>query len=398
MKKCFQKKTFALFLKCFKKTLKVFWISIYYSPFWYQKKTKNKKTVFVGLSGGVDSAVSALLLKKGNYQVVGVFMKVYQPEVTTFCWRNELLDALKVSQELKIPFLFFNLEKEYKKNIFDYMINSYQQGLTPNPDVFCNKYIKFGTFMDKSLKLGADFVAMGHYARKIFITEKEKFYLKTGLDNNKDQSYFLSSLSQKQLSKALFPIGELTKEQVREIAQKNNLFNAHKKDSQGLCFVGKVDMREFLQKYIKIKKGAVKNTAGEIIGEHQGVFFYNIGSRHGFKIFPKFKSPNMPRYFILEKKIQQNILIVGPENEFKNFLDKTEILITNINWISGEPDFNKNYLGMIRYRGKKIPAQLFKQEKNKILVKFSEPQRAVSAGQVLVIYDDDICLGEGVIL
>ncbi len=326
-------------------------------------------------------------------------MKVYQPEVVTFCWRNELLDAWKVARQLKIPFLFFNLEREYKKKIFDYMIEGYKKGETPNPDVFCNKFIKFGAFMEKALELGADRVAMGHYARSVYDENERKYFLKKGKDQNKDQSYFLSAISQEQLSKAIFPIGNLKKSEVRKIAKENNLLTAEKKDSQGLCFVGKVDMRSFLQNYLEKKEGDVLNENGEVIGRHQGAIFYTIGERHGFEIFPQFRTPNTPRRFVLSKDVKKNILVVGEKKEenIKKYLDRKEIKIKDLNWISGEPNFKKKYQAMIRYRGKSLPASLKKNDDKTVTVYFDEPQRSIAKGQILVIYDSEKCLGEGVI-
>lgn len=402
MKRCFTKKSIWEFLKCLVKTFVVFYISVIYSPFFH--KTKNQKSLknkaWVGVSGGVDSSVSALLLKEQGYEVVGVFIKVYQPEVVTFCWRTELLDAKKICRQLKIPFVFLNLEKEYKKNIFDYMIDSYKKGETPNPDVFCNKFIKFGAFLEVALKNNADFVAMGHYARVNFNKSKNTFELLKGLDLNKDQSYFLSSISQYQLSKALFPIGELQKIEVRKIAEENNLLTAKKKDSQGLCFVGKVNMREFLQNFVEKKEGRVLNLRGEEIGKHEGAIFYTIGERHGFEIFPKFRTPNTPRSFVLKKDIEKNTITIGEKNiESENILNKKEIQINKVNWISNtEPDFSQNYFAMIRYRGKSVEAKFRKISDEKILVKFFEPQNSVARGQVLVIYNGSVCLGEGEII
>jgi tRNA-specific 2-thiouridylase len=242
------------------------------------------------------------------------------------------LDAKKICRQLKIPFVFLNLEKEYKKNIFDYMIDSYKKGETPNPDVFCNKFIKFGAFLEVALKNNADFVAMGHYARVNFNKSKNTFELLKGLDLNKDQSYFLSSISQYQLSKALFPIGELQKIEVRKIAEENNLLTAKKKDSQGLCFVGKVNMREFLQNFVEKKEGRVLNLRGEEIGKHEGAIFYTIGERHGFEIFPKFRTPNTPRSFVLKKDIEKNTITIGEKNiESENILNKKEIQINKVN-------------------------------------------------------------------
>lgn len=422
MKKCFRKKTLWKFLKCLWKTFRVFLISIFYSLFFH--KIKNffstyqvcwKKKVWVGISGGVDSSVSALMLKKQAYEVIGVFIKVYQPEVVTFCWRNEMLDAKNICKQLKIPFIFLNLEKEYKESIFDYMVNSYKKGETPNPDVFCNKFIKFGAFLKKAVENGVDFVAMGHYARVKFNRKNNVFELLKGLDKNKDQSYFLSSISQYQLSKALFPIGELEKKDVRKIAEENNLFTAKKKDSQGLCFVGKVNMREFLQNFVPKKEGKILNLEGKEIGKHDGAIFYTIGERHGFEIFPKFRTPDTPRNFVLKKDIKENTIIIGEKNiEAENILNKRKVEIKNLNWISGsEPDFSKKYSAMIRYRGRNIEAKLEKipsdelypysvehgyKDGIKILVSFVEPQNSVAKGQILVIYDGDICLGEGEII
>ncbi len=390
------------------KTLLIFFISILYSPFFFRLKSffinlgkkKDKKIVWVGVSGGVDSSVAVVLLKKQGYEVVGVFMKVYQPEVSTFCWRDEMLDSKKVCKHLKIPFVFLNLEKEYKENIFNYMIDLYKKGFTPNPDVFCNKFIKFGSFLEYALKHGAYKIAMGHYARIYFDQNLQKFKLKKGIDQNKDQSYFLSSISQKQLSKSLFPLGDIKKEEVRKIAEENNLFTARKKDSQGLCFVGKVNMREFLQNYLPKKKGDVLNIRGENIGVHEGNIFYTIGERHGFEIFPKFKTTNSPRYFILKKDIEKNTITVGEKNNenLKNYLEKKDIEITNLNLILEKIDFSKKYTGMIRYRGKLIDLKLEKLSENNILIKFSSPQNSVAKGQILVIYDDNVCLGEGEIV
>jgi tRNA-specific 2-thiouridylase len=327
-------------------------------------------------------------------------MKVYQPEVVTFCWRNEMLDAKKVCKELKIPFIFLNFEKHYKKHIFDYMINSYQKGETPNPDVFCNKFIKFGAFLETALKHGADKVAMGHYARVNFNHDTEKFELKKGVDTNKDQSYFLSAISQEQLSKSLFPIGELQKKEVREIAEKHGLFTASKKDSQGLCFVGKVNMREFLQNYLSKKEGAVLNIDGQNIGIHEGAVFYTIGERHGFEIFPEFRTPQTPRTFVLEKNMKENTITVGEKNDknIEKYLDETKIEVSQLSWISVKADFSKEYTAMIRYRGALIPARLENISEKSTLVTFAEPQRSIARGQILVIYDGDVCLGEGVII
>ena len=238
------------------------------------------KTVYLGLSGGVDSGVSAALLKERGYEVVGVFIKIWSPEWLGCTSREDRLDAMRVAAHLDIPFREIDLTEKYKKEVVDYMIHEYKIGRTPNPDVFCNKYIKFGVFFDWAISQGADFVATGHYAR--VKNENGVFKMLSGKDQNKDQSYFLWTLSQKQLSKTLFPVGDLEKTEVRTLAKGYKLPNAERKDSQGLCFVGPVDVKDFLAQYVPQKTGDVIDEKGNIIGTHQGAFFFTIGERHGF--------------------------------------------------------------------------------------------------------------------
>ncbi|MGH7250067.1 MAG: tRNA 2-thiouridine(34) synthase MnmA, partial [Minisyncoccia bacterium] len=275
------------------------------------KSKQKKKLIFVGLSGGVDSAVSAALLQKAGYEVVGVFMKTWHPDFLECNEEEERRDAMRVAAHLDIPFLTFDFEKEYKRAVADYMIREYKEGRTPNPDVMCNKEVKFGAFLKKALSMGANYVATGHYAR---IVDTENFletapsetkrqgthtfpknspHLLQGVDSAKDQSYFLWTLRQEQLSKILFPIGHLKKTEVRKLAKKFNLPVSEKKDSQGICFLGPVDLKEFLKHYIKEKKGEVvlargearpNGEAGRVIGFHDGVVFHTLGERHGFTI------------------------------------------------------------------------------------------------------------------
>ena len=369
------------------------------------------------MSGGVDSSVSAALLKEQGYNVVGVFIKVWQPEFFECTWRQDRLDAMRVCAKLDIPFITLNLEAEYKKEVVDYMIEEYKRGRTPNPDVMCNKYVKFGGFFDWAMKQGADFVATGHYSRvesqksiKSKDNSKNRLYgldrlyrLLAGRDGNKDQSYFLWTLTQKQLSKTLFPVGDIEKPEVRKLAEKFSLSTAIKKDSQGLCFIGKIDIKDFLKNYIEEKKGNVLNEKGEIIGEHDGAFYLTVGQRHGFKITEK--TPNDSPYYIIGKNIKENTITVSqnfknvPENESK--IAKLE----KVNWTLGEiPDLSKKYVARIRYRQPLEECILVKSQKSikskentEFELYFTKPQKAITSGQSAVIYDGEVCLGGGII-
>ena len=268
------------------------------------------RKIFVAISGGVDSSVSAFLLKEKGYDITGVFIKVWHPDFLECDWKKERNDAMKICAQLNIPFLTFDFEKEYKKEVADCMIEEYKKGRTPNPDVMCNKNIKFGAFLDKAKEMGADTIATGHYARlettqinadkKPQMNADDMFYkMYAGVDKEKDQSYFLWTLNQEQLKYTLFPVGDLEKSEVRKIAKENNLATAKKKDSQGVCFIGKIQMKEFLKNFVKEKEGNVLNEKGEIIGNHEGAFFYTIGQRHGFTIIKK--KPDQKPYYIISK-------------------------------------------------------------------------------------------------
>lgn len=391
-----------------------------------QPKSNNLKAnpkVFVGLSGGVDSAVSAALLKRDGFDVTGVFIKAWTPEGYPCSWREDRRSAMRVSAVLDIPFITLDLEKEYKKEVVDYMIAEYKKGRTPNPDVMCNKEIKFGHFLKFALEQGADFVATGHYVRatrefpisnfqfpknensKIEnLMKTENFKLKISTDLQKDQSYFLWTLTQEQLKHTLFPVGHLEKSEVRKLAGKFGLPQETRKDSQGLCFLGKIDMKEFLKDYIKPKKGDVLNKKGEVIGYHNGALFYTIGERRGF-VVTKNTNKNNPLY-VVAKDIVKNTITVESKIDLdkykgsKKILPK-EVVISDINWTLGEePDFTNAYVCRIRYRQEKIGCKLTqtKNGKNKIIkVIFDKPQMGVSIGQSLVVYDGDLCLGGGVI-
>jgi tRNA-specific 2-thiouridylase len=345
-----------------------------------------KKKVFVGLSGGVDSALSAALLKKKGFDVVGVFIKTWHPDFLECNEEAERRDAMRIAAHLDIPFLTFDFEKEYKKGVGDYMISEYRKGRTPNPDVMCNKEVKFGAFLKKALAMGADYVATGHYAKI------ENNLLKKGIDETKDQSYFLWAINKKLLPKILFPVGNLKKSEVRILAKKLKLPVAEKKDSQGICFLGPVDLKEFLAHYIKEKKGKVVNEAGEVIGHHNGATFFTLGERHGFTVTKK--TPNDKPYYIVAKDIKKNTLTVSFERQPAKSFSQEQFsrTIEDVNWISGTPNEDKKYTAQMRYHGEQIPCQV---KESKIM--FSKPV-LVAPGQSIVIYEGEVCLGGGIVV
>lgn len=356
------------------------------------------KRVFVGMSGGVDSSVSAALLKNQGYEVIGVFIKVWSPEWLPCDWKEERRDAMRCAAILEIPLLTLNLEKEYKEEVVDYMIREYKAGRVPNPDVMCNRSVKFGGFFNEAMKMGADYVATGHYAKVVESPKSIKskvFRLLKGKDKNKDQSYFLWTLKQEQLSKTLFPVGHLKKDEVRRLAEKFGLPTATKKDSQGLCFLGKIDVKDFLKRYIKVKSGKVINEKGKVVGTHDGAVFYTLGERHGFSI--ENKKPDDEPYFIVGKDIKKNTLVVSHDKTFGDSARK-KIEIGGLNWTSGTPPLkNKIYSARIRYREDLKKCEIKKTSPKRATVIFDEPEESVAAGQSLVLYDGEVCLGGGVI-
>lgn len=376
----------------------------------------SKKTVFIGMSGGVDSSVSAAILKEQGYDVVGVFIKTWHPNFLMCNEKEERRDAMRVCAHLDIPFLTFSFEDVYKKEVADYMISEYKKGRTPNPDVMCNKYVKFGAFLEKALSMGADYVATGHYARVTQVQSpnskvKSKdsklstlnFQLSTGLDPAKDQTYFLWTLKQEQLAKILFPIGHLKKIEVRRLARKFKLPVAEKKDSQGICFLGAIDLKDFLKHYIKEKKGKVLNQENKEIGHHNGVLFFTQGERHGFTITKK-NSVDRP-YYVIDKDIKKNILYVAQDKNFlRSNLKQGEnfcLEIKDTNWISDFP-FNLqpstfNLTCQIRYHGELLSCQIKIISKTRTKIIFKNPI-LVASGQSVVIYDKDVCLGGGVVI
>lgn len=347
-----------------------------------------KRKVFVAMSGGVDSSVAALLLQKEGYDLVGCYIKGWYPPGVVCNWKEDRRDAMRVCAKLGISFITVDAEKEYKKEVVDYMINEYKVGRTPNPDIMCNKSVKFGVFLKKALAMGADYIATGHYVKKL-----KNNNLAIAKDLNKDQSYFLWTLTQEQLKHCLFPLGDLLKLEVRKIAKKNELATAEKEESQGVCFIGEFNMEDFLKKYIKPKKGNVITTSEKIIGEHNGLAFYTIGQRHGFGFGGGEGGP----YYIVEKDFKNNRLIVAEKKEEKKFARK-EVIIESINWISAIPKIGKKYQARIRYRQPLEECEIMEISKTSTKIIFKNPQRAITPGQSLVVYDREIMLGGGMIV
>ncbi|TAL49021.1 tRNA 2-thiouridine(34) synthase MnmA [Patescibacteria group bacterium] len=354
--------------------------------------------VFVGLSGGVDSSVSAALLKGAGYDVTGVFIKVWHPEWFECNWREDRRDAMRVCARLDIPFLTLGLEKEYKREVVDYMIAEYRAGRTPNPDVMCNKHIKFGSFLRFARRKGARFIATGHYARKkeYRMTNNEyRYELMAGKDKNKDQSYFLWTLTQDVLRQTLFPVGHLTKPEVRKLAKKFSLPTAEKKDSQGLCFIGKIDIKDFLSRFIKPRAGKVLDTAGKVIGEHDGSFFLTIGERHGFRVHHE-RAQSRPLY-IVAKDMPRNTITVSERNSgaTESFASRV-VKLDSVNWIGEEPKASKIYSVRFRYR-EKLQRTYVERKGSRWSLRLLKPTLAAAAGQSAVVYDAGACMGGGII-
>jgi tRNA-specific 2-thiouridylase len=341
-----------------------------------------KKKVLVGMSGGVDSSVAALLLKKSGFEVAGAYMKCWDYEAPECTGSEDERLARITASFIKIPFYVFDFQKDYKKKVFSYFLKEQKAGRTPNPDVMCNRFIKFGLFLKKAEDLGFDFIATGHYAR---ISNGK---LLKGKDKNKDQSYFLAFIKPNSLKKVIFPLGNYTKIQVRKIAEKAKLPTAFKPDSQGICFIGEVKMENFLKKYLKQKIGPIVDESGKVIGKHKGVWFYTIGQRRGIEL-------SQGPYYVLQKNFKKNILVVT-KDEKKLF--KKELIAKKINWLC--KDLNKSLplrvSVMIRYRQKPALATLFYNKTAKII--FDKPQRAITPGQIVAFYKRQRLLGGGIIV
>lgn len=343
--------------------------------------------VFVGLSGGVDSSVTAALLKEQGHDVTGVFMKNWTRDIggVTCPWRADLADAKRVAVQLDIPFEVFDFQKQYKQKVVDYMLAEYQAGRTPNPDVMCNQEVKFKLFLNTALERGADMIATGHYARV------KDGKLLAGKDTNKDQSYFLYRVSQEALSKTLMPIGELTKPQVRTAAKKLKLVTADKPDSQGICFVGEVGIGDFIREFIKTRPGPIVDAkTKQELGQHEGALLYTIGQRHGLGL-----GGGLP-YYVVSTDVKKNIVYVSTQLDDDNFW-RSEVTISNLHWIKAEPKLTKTYRARLRYRGDLLPATVVQKGKN-AQVKLQRPERAVAAGQSVVVYDGQQVLGGGIVV
>lgn len=345
------------------------------------------KTVFVGLSGGVDSSVSAALLKQQGYKVVGVYMKNWTKDLPGMpCpWKDDFQDAKRVAVQLKIDFEVYDFQKQYRDKVVEYMIDGFKAGFTPNPDIMCNQEIKFKLFLDTALENGADLIATGHYA----IAKDGKLFM--AKDQNKDQTYFLHRVSKEALRKTVFPLGGYTKPQVRELAKKFDLVTADKKESMGICFVGKVGIKEFLEQYVDKKPGPIVDNHGKIVGQHDGAIFYTIGQRHGLDV-----GGGLP-YYVVGKDMAKNEVHVTTDLQDKK-LWSSEINLTSAHWID-EPEPSQKLMVRTRHRAKLVPVKLLNKLSNsKWQADLGEEVRALTPGQSAVFYSGNECLGGGIVV
>lgn len=341
--------------------------------------------VYVGMSGGVDSSLTAALLKEQGYQVTGVYMKNWTQDLPGMrCpWADDLADAKRVAVQLGIDFKVFDFENEYKHKVVDYMIDEYKRGRTPNPDIMCNQEVKFKLFLETALEDGADMIATGHYARV------ENGVLKQAVDTNKDQTYFLYRVTKEALSKTLFPLGEFTKPVVREMAKERGLYTATKKDSQGICFVGQIGIREFLSQYVEQTAGPIiDKQTNKVLGQHDGAIFYTIGQRHGLDV-----GGGLP-YYVVGKDMEKNEVYVTTDLN-DSTLWKPDITITSVHWIDQAP-LTDSVTIRVRHRAGLIKATI-RYEGTDLALHLEQPERAIAPGQSIVIYDGDICLGGGIV-
>ncbi|AAS43380.1 tRNA 2-thiouridine(34) synthase MnmA [Bacillus tropicus] len=351
-------------------------------------KLPHETRVVIGMSGGVDSSVAALLLKEQGYDVIGIFMKNWDDtDENGVCTATEdYNDVIEVCNQIGIPYYAVNFEKQYWDKVFTYFLDEYRAGRTPNPDVMCNKEIKFKAFLEHAIALGADYVATGHYARVAYMDGEYKML--RGVDDNKDQTYFLNQLSQEQLSKTMFPLGELKKPQIREMAKEAGLATAAKKDSTGICFIGERNFKDFLSNYLPAQPGVMQTLSGEVKGKHDGLMYYTIGQRHGLGI-----GGNGDPWFAVGKNLKENILYVdqGFHNEL---LYGDEVIATNVGWVSNkakEKEFKCTAKFRYRQEDNKVTVQIV--DENTVRILCDEPIRAITPGQAVVFYDGDECLG-----
>ncbi|MFT5281187.1 MAG: tRNA-specific 2-thiouridylase [Flavobacteriaceae bacterium] len=364
-------------------------------------RKKYTQKVWVGVSGGVDSAVTLGILKKEGYDVVGVFMNTWAPDWLDCPIGDERRDAIRVCAHFDVPFLEFDAIDAYREKVGEYMIEEYRKGRTPNPDVMCNREVKFGVFYDEARKNNA-LVATGHYAG--IQKKKGKFNMLKGRDISKDQSYFLWTLSQEKLSHTLFPLGKYKKTHTRKLAKKWNIPVADKKDSQGVCFLGHIDIKKFLGHYIEEKRGDVLSLSGEIIGFHDGSRSLTLEQRHGFTIAKK--SPHDEPYYIVSKDLKKNTITIAHKKEIEDMSHPQNVYITDVNWCNRIPTEESLYACQIRYHGREFEC-FISLEKEKTFshiyedvyrVKFSENAPLISSGQSIVVYDKKICMGGGIVI
>ena len=351
--------------------------------------------VVVGMSGGVDSSVAALLLKRAGHEVAGLFMKNWEDDDDEYCsTREDLVDAAAAADVIGVELEAVNFSAEYKDRVFADFLREYSAGRTPNPDVLCNAEIKFKAFLDHAMRLGAQKIATGHYAR--IASLDNSFSLLRGKDEAKDQSYFLHRLNQEQLARVLFPLGELKKTEVRRIAREAGLPNHAKKDSTGICFIGERPFREFLNNYLPKAPGRIIDENGKILGEHVGLAFYTIGQRKGIGIGGRKEMTGEP-WYVAEKRLAANELLVVQGHDHP-LLMKKSLKAADASWIADKPEEGRSFSGKTRYRQADAACVLARGAKNEIAVEFSSPQWALTPGQSVVLYDREVCLGGGVII
>ncbi|MCB9810507.1 tRNA 2-thiouridine(34) synthase MnmA [Candidatus Nomurabacteria bacterium] len=349
-----------------------------------------RQTVFVGLSGGVDSSVAAARLIEQGYDVVGVFIKVWHPDFMVCNWEQERLDAMRVAAHLEIPFLTCDAEAEYRDEVAKYFIEEYKAGRTPNPDVMCNKQVKFGAFLRFAKEHKADFIATGHYAQRI--EDNNRVEMHRGVDEGKDQTYFLWTLSNEQLEYSLFPVGDTPKDKIRDEATRLGVPTATKKDSQGICFLGHVDIPEFLSHYIDLKVGDVLNQDGQVIGKHKGALVYTIGQRHGFTLHTK--DTNRGAMYVVDRDIDKNTITVSSTKPETNSSDVIQISNLVLRDVLKKGDVIE---AQFRYRQAPFKIEVLEVENSSLEIKTTEPVEIPALGQSCVLYRGTHCIGGGII-